>query len=51
MTTRKQAAEQIQTLYNSYELRPVSFKTIYNRVYFCNGAWHLIGKAHDYTAF
>ena len=44
------AALAIMADYNNYEVRPVSFKTIYNRVFWRNGAWHLIGYAHDYTA-
>lgn len=49
-TSRKNAALAIMADYNNYEVRPVSFKTIYNRVFWRNGAWHLIGYAHDYTA-
>lgn len=49
--SRKQAAQEIHELYNTLEVRPVTFKTIYNRVYrLANGCWHLIGYAHDYTA-
>lgn len=33
MKTRKQASQEIYVLYNSIEVRPVSFKTIYNRVF------------------
>ena len=44
------AALAIMADYNNYEVRPVSFKTIYNRFFWRNGAWHLIGYAHDYTA-
>lgn len=32
-TSRKEAALSIMTLYNQYEHRPVSFKTIYNRLF------------------
>ena len=49
-TSRKAAALAIMADYNNYEARPVSFKTIYNRVFWSNGTWHLIGNAHDYTA-
>ena len=49
-TSRKNTALAIMADYNNYEVRPVSFKTIYNRVFWRNGAWHLIGYAHDYTA-
>ena len=48
--TRKQAAEEIHELYNALEVRKVSFKTIYNRVFKSGGNWRLIGYAHDYTA-
>ena len=48
--TRKQAAQEIHALYNSMEVRPVSFKTIYNRVFRKNGNWCLIGYGYDYTA-
>jgi len=47
--TRKEAAARIMVDYNCYEVRKVTFKTIYNRVFFRNGAWHLIGYAHNYT--
>lgn len=50
MKTRKQAAAEILALYNAFEVRPVSFKTIYNRIFKNGGAWRLIGYAHDYTA-
>lgn len=50
MKTRKQAAAEILAIYNALEVRPVSFKTIYNRVYKAGNAWRLIGYAHDYTA-
>ena len=46
---RKEAATELMSLYNSLEVRPVKFKTIYNRIFWRNGAWHLIGYAHDYT--
>lgn len=50
--TRKEAAQRIMVVYNNYETRKVTFKTIYNRVFWdsrCE-AWRLIGYAHDYTA-
>ncbi len=51
MKTRKQAAKELHTLYNAYEARKVKLSTIYRRIYrLSNGNWHLIGKAHDYTA-
>ncbi len=48
--TRSQAAREIHALYNSLEVRRVSFKTIYNRVFRSGSVWRLIGYAHDYTA-
>lgn len=50
MKTRKQAATEIHALYNSMEVRPVSFKTIYNRVFKSGNCWWLIGCGYDYTA-
>lgn len=50
METRKQAAAELLAIYNAFEVRPVSFKTIYNRIFKNGNAWHLIGHAHDYTA-
>lgn len=49
-TSRKAAAAAIMADYNNYELRPVTLKTIYNRIFWTGYAWRLIGKAHDYTA-
>lgn len=49
-TSRKNAALAIMADYNCYELRTVSFKTIYNRIYWNGAAWHMSGHAHDYTA-
>lgn len=46
---RKAAALELLATYNQYEVRKVTFKTIYNRIFFSRGAWHLIGAAHDYT--
>lgn len=50
MKTRKQASQEIYVLYNSIEVRPVSFKTIYNRVFKSGDAWRLIGYGYDYTS-
>ena len=48
--SRKDAAVQLMGIYNSMEVRKVSFATIYRRIYLLpNGNWHLIGHAHDYT--
>jgi hypothetical protein len=32
------------------EVRPVSLKTIYNRVFRSGNVWRLIGNGYDYTA-
>lgn len=37
-TSRKNAALAVMAGYNNYEVRPVSFKTIYSRVFWSNGA-------------
>ena len=51
MKTRKDAAIELMAIYNAMEVRKVSFATIYRRIYrLPNGNWHLIGRAHDYTA-
>lgn len=50
MKTRKQAAAELLVIYNALEVRPVSFKTIYNRIFKDGNAWRLIGYAHNYTA-
>jgi hypothetical protein len=47
---RIEAAKEIQAIYNCYEIRKNSLKTIYNKIYkLKNGNWHLTGYAHDYT--
>lgn len=51
MKSRKQAASELMRIYNAYEVRPVSFATIYRKIFrLPNGNWHLVGRAHDYTA-
>ena len=47
--TRKQAAIEINELYNSYEVRANSLKTTYNKIFKDGANWRLIGYAHDYT--
>lgn len=49
-TNRRRAAEELQAIYNSYELRPVTLSTIYRRMYWNGCNWCIIGYAHDYTA-
>ena len=46
---RIDAAKQILPLYNNYEIRKVSLKTIYNKIFKDGSNWRLIGYAHDYT--
>jgi hypothetical protein len=48
-TSRKAAALAIMADYNNYEIRPLSFKTIYNRLFWNGHAWQLIGQGYDYT--
>lgn len=51
MKTRIQAAKELHALYNAMETRKVKLSTIYRRIYrIPGGNWHLIGRAHDYTA-
>lgn len=46
---RIDAAKEILSLYNSYEVRKVTLKTIYKRIFKDGNNWRLIGYAHDYT--
>lgn len=50
MKTRKQAAMEIHSIYNAMEVRKVSIKTIYNRLYRSGDTWRLHGYGYDYTA-
>jgi len=49
--SRKQAAEELNKLYNSYEVRKNSISTTYKKIYFDDrfNTWRLTGYAHDYT--
>ena len=51
MKTRKQAAEELNVIYNHYEVRKNSVSTTYKKIYFDSRfkAWRLNGYAHDYT--
>ena len=51
MRTKKQAARELNEIYNFYEVRKNSLKTTYNKIFkdIVNGNWRLIGYAHDYT--
>ena len=48
MKTRKQAAIELNALFNSYESRKNSVKTTYNKIFKDGNTWRLIGYAHDY---
>lgn len=47
--SRKEAALCLTQLYNSYEVKPLSARTIYKKIFMRNGCWHLIGYAHNYS--
>ena len=49
--TRKQAAIELNAIYNGYEVRKNSVSTTYKKIYFdkVNNAWRLTGYAHDYS--
>lgn len=48
---RKEAAMEIMAIANELEPKKLSFATVYRRIYrLPNGNWHMIGRAHDYTA-
>ena len=51
MKTKKQAAIELNEIYNFYEVRKNSLKTTYNKIFkdIVNGNWRLIGYAHNYT--
>ena len=48
---RKQASEELNNLYNSYEVRKNKIGTTYKKIFLDKktGNWRLIGYAHDYT--
>lgn len=48
--TRAQAAQELYNIQKCYEVKPLKLATVYKKIYKRFGAWHLIGKAHDYTA-
>ncbi len=51
MKTRKQAAIELNRLYNSMETRKNKLMTTYRKIYrLSNGNWHLCGYGYDYTA-
>lgn len=47
--TRKEAAQQLFDIQKCYEVKPLKLSTVYRKIYFLNGSWHLIGKAHNYS--
>ena len=49
MIKRKEAAERLQVVYNTLEVRKLKYATIYRRIFKQGDCWRLIGYAHDYT--
>ena len=49
MKTRKQAAIELNVIFNSFEVRKNVVKTTYNKILKSGDNWRLIGRAHDYT--
>ena len=51
MKTRKEAAKELNVIYNNYEVRKNSISTTYKKIFFDSryGAWKLIGYAHNYS--
>jgi hypothetical protein len=49
--TRKQAAIELNEIFNSYEMRKNKMETTYRKIFLDRntGNWRLIGSAHDYT--
>ena len=49
--TRMESARELLALANCHEPRRMKFSTAYRKIYrLPNGNWHMIGRAHDYTA-
>lgn len=49
MIKRKEAAERLQVVYNTLEVRKLKYATIYKRIFRQGDCWRLFGYAHDYT--
>ena len=49
MIKRKEAAERLQVVYNTLEVRKLKYATIYKKIFKQGDCWRLIGYAHDYT--
>ena len=49
MIKRKEAAERLQVVYNTFEVRKLKYATIYKKIFKQGDCWRLIGYAHDYT--
>lgn len=49
--TRKQAAIKLSEIYNFYEIRKNTLRTIYSKIFKdrVNNTWRVVGYAHDYT--
>ena len=49
MIKRKEAAERLQVVYNTLEVRKLKYATIYKKIFQPGDCWRLFGYAHDYT--
>ena len=49
MIKRKEAAERLQVVYNTFEVRKLKYATIYKKIFKQGDCWRLIGYAHDCT--
>ena len=49
MIKRKEAAERLQVVYNTLEVRKLKYATIYKKIFKQGDCWRLFGYAHDYT--
>lgn len=49
MLNRKQAAKELFDIQKCYEVKPLTLKTVYRKIYKCGGLWKLSGRAHDYS--
>jgi hypothetical protein len=49
MKTRRQAATELQPIYNSMEVRANSIATLMRKLYHDGNAWRCHGVGYDYT--
>lgn len=49
MKTRREAAIELNEIFNAYEVRKNTIRTTYRKIYKRDGLWKLVGFAHDYT--